>query len=418
MDTSSGWDSRAGGGVIVAGHICLDVIPNLPMDEAVTRFRPGALAEIGPATVATGGCVSNTGRALHQLGAPTRLLGKVGDDAFGSVVAAILARAGLADGLLVTPGAHTSYSIILSPPGRDRMVLHYPGANDTFAADDIPDGALTGARLFHFGYPPLMRRMYEDGGMALGGVMRRARAAGLTTALDMAYPDPASAAGHADWRGILAVVLPCVDVFVPSLEEVLVMLEPEQAVELAGGSVALDGIPAERVSELGDQLLALGAGIVGIKVGERGFYLRTASAERLAAAGPGIPRDHAAWVGRELWSSVFDTRVVGTNGAGDATVAGFLYALLHDMAPEDAITAACAAGASSVEASDATSGIVTWDRTRRRIAGGWARHRPTLGVGWLSNSKDGIWSGPHDRQPHPSQQAREHVQPSSRSSTL
>ncbi len=397
MDTSSGGDSHASGGAIVAGHICLDVIPNLPMDEAATRFRPGTLAEIGPATVATGGCVSNTGRALHQLGAPTRLLGKVGDDAFGSVVAAILARAGLADRLLITSGAHTSYSVILSPPGRDRMVLHYPGANDTFVADDIPAGALTGARLFHFGYPPLMRRMYEDGGMALVGVMRRARAAGLTTALDMAYPDPASAADHADWRGILAAVLPYVDVFVPSLEEVLVMLEPGRAAELAGGSAALDAMPVERVSELGDQLLALGAGIVGIKVGERGFYLRTASAERLAAAGPGIPRDHAVWAGREFWSTVFETRVVGTNGAGDATVAGFLYSLLHNMAPEDAITAACAVGASSLEASDATSGVVTWDQTRRRIAGGWARRRPVLGVGWMSSSRDGIWHGPRDR---------------------
>jgi len=396
MDASGLWQGP-GGRVVVAGHICLDIIPDLPEGETATRFRPGTLAEIGPVTVTTGGCVPNTGRALHQLGVSTRLLGKVGDDAFGSVAAAILAHAGLADGLLVTPGEHTSYSVILSPPKRDRMVLHYPGANDTFTADDIPDDALAGARLFHFGYPPLMRRMYEDEGRALADVLRRARAAGLTTALDMAYPDLATPAGHADWRRILAAVLPYVDVFVPSLEEVLVMLEPEQAAPLDGGSAALDAIPAERVSELGDQLLALGAGIVGIKVGERGFYLRTAEAVRLAAAGPGIPRDHAAWVSRELWSAVFETRAVGTNGAGDATVAGFLYGLLHDMAPEDATTAACAVGASSVEASDATSGVVSWDRTRRRIMGGWARRRPTLGGGWLSSSTDGIWHGPGDR---------------------
>jgi len=242
-----------------------------------------------------------------------------------------------------------------------------------------------------------MRRMYENGGTALAGVLRRARAAGLTTALDMAYPDSASPAGHADWRGILAAVLPCVDVFVPSLEEVLVMLEPGRAAELAGGSATLDTMPVEQVSGLGDQLLALGAGIVGIKLGERGFYLRTPSAARLAAAGPGIPRDHAAWVGRELWSAVFETRVVGTNGAGDATVADFLYSLLHDMAPEDAITVACAVGASSVEASDAPSGVVTWDQTCRRITGGWAWRRPTLGVGWMSSSRDGVWRGPRDR---------------------
>jgi len=131
MDTSGLWRQSLGGGVVVAGHICLDIIPDLPGGEAATRFRPGTLAEIGPATVATGGCVANTGCALHQLAASTRPLGKVGDDAFGSVVAAILARAGLSDWLLVTPGAHTSYSIILSPPGRDRMVLHYPAGPTT-----------------------------------------------------------------------------------------------------------------------------------------------------------------------------------------------------------------------------------------------------------------------------------------------
>lgn len=396
MNGSSPEQSSFGDGVVVAGHICLDIIPHLPGGEAATRFRPGTLAEIGPATVATGGCVPNTGRALRQLGVPTWLLGKVGDDAFGRTTAGILATAGFSDTLLVSPGEHTSYSIILSPPRRDRMVLHYPGANDTFTADDIPDSALAGARLFHFGYPPLMRRMYEDDGKHLAAVLSRARMAGLTTSLDMAYPDPATPAGQADWARILAVVLPSVDIFVPSLEEVLVMLEPGQAAALAGGSAALDDIPVQRISKLGEQLLALGAGIVGIKVGERGFYLRTASAERLAAAGPGIPNDYAAWGDRELWSAVFETQIVGTNGAGDATVAGFLYGLLHDMAPEDAITAACAVGASSVEAADATSGVATWERTQRRITDGWARRRLTFGRGWLPSSRDGIWRGPHD----------------------
>ena len=71
---------------VVAGHICLDVIPRLPPIDVRTDLRPGAVIEIGPAILATGGPVSNTGRNLHRLGIRTLLMGKVGDDAFGHLV--------------------------------------------------------------------------------------------------------------------------------------------------------------------------------------------------------------------------------------------------------------------------------------------------------------------------------------------
>ena len=57
-------------------------------------------------------------------------------------------------------------------------------------------------------------------------------------------------------------------------------------------------------------------------------------------------------------------------GAGDATVAGFLHAPLLGDSPEDAVTAAVASGASSVEAADATSGVRSWKETRCRISRG------------------------------------------------
>jgi hypothetical protein len=43
-----------GSGVIVAGHLCLDLIPMLPGE---VRYTPGTLASVGPVTVSTGGCV-------------------------------------------------------------------------------------------------------------------------------------------------------------------------------------------------------------------------------------------------------------------------------------------------------------------------------------------------------------------------
>jgi len=52
--------------VIVAGMVVLDLIPALPADAAGLRFRPGVVVRTGPARIAPGGCVANTGTALHM----------------------------------------------------------------------------------------------------------------------------------------------------------------------------------------------------------------------------------------------------------------------------------------------------------------------------------------------------------------
>lgn len=386
-------------GVILAGHICLDLIPALPR---AMSFSPGTLANVGPIATSTGGCVPNTGLALHRLGVPARLLAKIGDDPFGGIVRQSLSAVdpGLAEGLLPVSGEDTSYSVILSAPGQDRVILHYPGANDTFTAEDLPEdlsSILPGAGIFHFGYPPVMRRMFEDDGENLRRVLRRARGAGLTTSLDMAYPDPNSGAGRADWKTILMTALPEVDVFLPSLEEILLMLEPETYREAARRDpVLLTRASMDEIRGIGERLVSLGAAVVVIKAGERGLFVRTARRSRLEEAGPGIPDDRAAWSDRELWSSAFETAVVGTTGAGDAAAAGFLRALIGGLSPEDAATMAGAVGATSLEAPDATGGVRSWQETRERVETDWTRRDASPGEGWGERGRPGLWVGPRD----------------------
>src|SRR3954468_20127090 len=102
--------------VVVAGHVCLDVIPALA--EPV-RLEPGRLVFAGPAVLSTGGAVANVGLALHRLGVPVRLLGRVGDDVFGRAFRDALraVHADMADDVRIVDGQDTSYSIVLSPPG-------------------------------------------------------------------------------------------------------------------------------------------------------------------------------------------------------------------------------------------------------------------------------------------------------------
>src|SRR3974377_542684 len=121
---------------IVAGHICLDIIPEI--SHGGFAFAPGQLLEVGKAILSTGGPVSNTGLALHKLGISTRLMGKVGADSFGRSITGIIAGydAELTKGMIEVPGEASSYTIILNPPDADRMFLHFPGCNDTFGAKD------------------------------------------------------------------------------------------------------------------------------------------------------------------------------------------------------------------------------------------------------------------------------------------
>ena len=123
----------------------------------------------------------------------------------------------------------------------------------------------------------------------------------------------------------------------------------------------LPAITPALLSDISSELLAMGAKIVGLKLGYRGFYLRTAGRSALAELGRARPADVAAWADQELWAPCFQVDVVGTAGSGDATIAGFLASLLRDMAPEQAVNAAVAVGVCNVEAADTLSGIRPWD---------------------------------------------------------
>jgi sugar/nucleoside kinase (ribokinase family) len=386
---------------VVAGHICLDVIPDLSgtsQDGFEQRFRPGHLVEVGPAAIATGGAVSNTGLALHKLGIPTRLMGKVGDDLLGQAVRQVVATHGgdLVDGMVIDRTASTSYTIIINPPGVDRAFLHFPGANDTFGAADVRYDVVAEARLFHFGYPPLMQRMFEDGGAQLVEIFRRVKALGVTTSLDMTLPDSSSAAGRADWAAILRTVMPAVDIFLPSIEEILYMLRREtyEALSQEAGGLSEQVIPA-LLSDLSGELLAMGGRIVGFKLGERGMYVRTAGRAAIEVLGAARPSDPTAWADRELWAPCFQVEVVGTTGAGDATIAGFLAGLLRDLSPEEALTAAVAVGACNVEAPDAVSGVRPWEEIWQRVRSGWERRALYIDApGWRFDEGSRLWIGP------------------------
>ena len=386
---------------VVAGHLCLDITPSFLAGErrpVGELLRPGRLVNIGPATISTGGAVSNTGLNLIKLGLRARLLGKIGADLLGESVRAVLRQAGHdGEGLLVAPGEQTSYTIVLAPPEVDRIFLHDPGVNDTFCAADIDFDSLRGARLFHLGYPPLMRRLYQCEGAELIEIYRRVKALGLTTSLDMSLPDPASESGRVNWRRVLERLLPQVDIALLSAEEAMFMLDRprfETLRDAAGAEDPLDVYGWAEIDWLGREMLRLGAALAVVKCGQKGLVLLSADAERVGRMGAATPADARAWAGRELLEEVFAVeRVVSATGAGDATIAGFLAALLRGLGPEACLKTACCVGAQCVRVPDALSGVADWPTTQALVAG-WAKRRlDQPGEGWAYDEAARVWRG-------------------------
>ncbi len=363
------------------------------------------MTEVGPAVLSTGGAVSNTGLALHRLGVRTRLVAKVGEDLFGRAILDLVSRRdpSLASGMIVAPGQTSSYTVVISPPHADRLFLHCPGANNTFQAGDISDDQLRGARLFHFGYPPIMRRMWERDGAELREILRRAKQLGLTTSVDMTRPDPDSPAGRAPWRQVLANVLPSVDVFLPSLEEILFMLDRHRFDSLlaeAGSESIFSRVDTGLLEELATELLEMGATVAGLKLGDSGFYLKTAGIrDKWQRFGASCPPSLDGWRSRELFAPCFQVKVAGTTGAGDCTIAGFLAALLKGMPAPACLIRAVAVGACNVEQPDATSGIPDWSVVEKRLQQGWPRLEPLVRTtpGWSWDEEAGVWRGAKDK---------------------
>ncbi len=387
---------------VVAGHLCLDIIPEFPGGtefKIEKLFVPGKLVNVEEAAISTGGAVSNTGLVLHRLGMKVELMGKVGDDFFGRAILDILKEIIPLKGMSIAKDESSSYTLVISPPGIDRMFLHNPGTNDTFGYSDIKFDIVSQAKLFHLGYPTLMRKLYENDGEELSRIYKQVKAQGTVTSLDVSLPDPESPAGKMDWRAILEKTLPYVDIFIPNVEEALFILDREKFFRLRDENIPVR-LEGKYLSSFSNEFLRYGVKVVGIKCGRRGFYVRTAGEDKLLSLDsihPGIAKN---WTSRELWEPTYHVdKVACAVGAGDSTVAGFLAACLRGEKIESALKYACAVGAQSVQVLDAVNGIGSWEETTGKIKSGWVKNELEIKTdGWIFDSRSRMWIGPDDRK--------------------
>jgi sugar/nucleoside kinase (ribokinase family) len=291
-------------GIIVADHVCTPISHVPGAGEIVMAERM---------LLTIGGCAANAAVDLVKMGVGATVAGRVGQDAFGRVVADLLREHGVdVSGLKLTAGADTSQTLIVNVAGQDRRFIHTFGANAELRATDIPADRAARYRALYLGGYLLMPNMDQD---ELVPVFAEAKKNGVKTLLDVATPGPA------EYLSRLKRLLPYVDVFLPNSHE--------------GQMITGESDPLRQAKVF----RRLGAGTVVITMGGDGAVLVNAR--------------------QRLRAGVYAFPYVDGTGSGDAFDAGYIYGLLNDMDAEGCLRVASALGASCVRAIGTTPGVFT-----------------------------------------------------------
>jgi sugar/nucleoside kinase (ribokinase family) len=339
---------------VIAGYICVDLIPDFKKNESATGIfeilKPGRLIEINGLGATLGGVVANTGIAMKKFSKNVFLNGVIGDDFIGKIAREWLNEYDLPGDIKAIKDAGTAFGLVIAPPGVDRIFLESPGCSQLFDIRYINFEAIAGSRLFHFGYPPLLRQFYLNDGRQLLDMFREVRRMGVITSMDFSLPDGESESGKINWPDILQRVLPFTDIFVPSLEEALQIMMPSMYAEIqatADDNVEIiDLIPMTTIREIGKRIIDAGVKIALIKAGHRGAYLWTGNVLPVNE-NPGFHLSEAHWNYRELWCRGYPVepgRIKNASGAGDMAAAAFLSAILDGEDPESSLKYAAIAG--------------------------------------------------------------------------
>jgi len=278
--------------IVVFGSLNMDLVSRLPRLPV-----PGETLRGSDFFTSLGGKGANQAAACAGLGAITRMVGRVGEDGFGSSLRAGLENLGVdVTGVITAPGSSGLAVILVDERGENTIVI-IPGANEKVGELDLKrlDSALVEA--------DTLLMQLEIPLEAVTVAARKARAYGVRVILD---PAPVYS-------------LP------PELYTLTDLLTPNET-ECA----ALVGFPVHNISSAESAagiLLKRGVKQVIIKMGERGAFFHDGKFSELVSA--------------------FSVDTVDTTAAGDAFNGALAVALEKNMELREAVRFANAAGAIS-----------------------------------------------------------------------
>jgi ribokinase len=283
------------GRVFVAGSINMDVVATAERHPQVGETVAGKEVLYFP-----GGKGANQAVAAAKLGASTVLIGRLGQDAFGTELRTFLAAEGVDVGMVAdTADVHTGTAII-TLANADNTIVVIPGANGLVSTDDVTQPAL--------GKGDVAVSQFEIPLPAIKAFFQKARAASALTILN---PAPARACDQE--------LLDLVDILVLNETELGLLAntrlrEDEEIARVVDAAKTLDTGPAK---------------VICVTLGSRGV---------VALAGG----EHHVVAGRKV-------KAVDTTGAGDCFVGALAAQLAREATLHDALLYANAAASICVQ---------------------------------------------------------------------
>lgn len=281
--------------VTVVGSLNMDLVVRAPRIPS-----PGETILGGPFETAPGGKGANQAAAAARMEAVVRMVGRVGDDAFGAQVRAALTAAGVeCSAVLPTPGVATGVGLIVveEETGQNAIVVA-SGANAMLAPEDVR------AVRHLLADCDVLVLQFENPVETVMEAARLARAHGASIVLN---PAPA--------RAVDDELLAVVDLLVPN--------------EAEAGLLAGVAIGCIRDAEEAARILhRRGAKEVVITLGNKGALIHSGCGTELMRA--------------------FPVRAVDATAAGDAFVGSLAVLVAEGWPLRDAVVWANAAGALAV----------------------------------------------------------------------
>ena len=288
----AGSDRWTGRGVLVAGAINTDLVA-----RARVAPGPGETVTGRDFRIFGGGKGANQTLAAVRSGAPTAILGALGDDDFGRQRLVDLGEDGVdVSHVTILPGVASGVALIAVEDSGENRILYVPGATARIA----PAAAAQAIRSFA---PGVVLTTLEPPRAAVDRLLTVAKETGVPVALN-ATPEPA------EGRDLAARA------------DVLIANETE-ACQL----LAIDA-GARPWPEVAADLAALGPPVVIITLGETGAIVRAGS--------------------RTVEIAAPEVEVVDTTGAGDAFCGAFAARLAAGDDPIEAARYGVAAGSFAV----------------------------------------------------------------------